>query len=205
VHRCCAWFDAPVDDPHDDTIRLDAHAIRVLAHPLRARALSALRLHGPATATTLAARLGTHTGATSYHLRRLADVGLVEETGEGRGRERWWRPTSRSHSFSPRDVEDSPDARASLTWLRMHYLEQLQERAARWYAQEQEHGPRWQETAGMSDDVLELDSVAAAALVEDLAAVVERYRTGAPVADPADVRRVVVAFLAIPEVEEARS
>lgn len=181
------------------TIRLDAHAIRVLAHPLRARALTALRLDGPATATTLAALLGTHTGATSYHLRRLAAVGLVEETGEGRGRERWWRPTSRAHSFFASDVEDSPDARASLTWLRLHYLEQLGERAARWYAQEQEHSRAWQDAAGTSDEMLELDAAGTAALVAELSEVVERYRGRAP-QDPSDVRRVFVALTALPEV-----
>ncbi|WP_019137239.1 winged helix-turn-helix domain-containing protein [Cellulomonas massiliensis] len=185
------------------TIRLDAHAIRVLAHPLRARALTALRVDGPATATTLAARLGTHTGATSYHLRRLASVGLVEETGEGRGRERWWRPTSRSHSFFASDVEDSPDARASLTWLRLHYLEQLEERAALWYAHEHEHNRAWQDAAGTSDEVLALDAAGTAALVEELTAVVERFR-GRPASDADDVRRVFVAVTALPEVGPAR-
>ena len=37
-----------------DVLRLDATALRVLAHPLRSRLLSQLRLHGPATATELA-------------------------------------------------------------------------------------------------------------------------------------------------------
>ena len=47
-------------------IRLDAGALRVLAHPLRSRLLSTLRVGGPATATDLAAQLGTNSGATSY-------------------------------------------------------------------------------------------------------------------------------------------
>jgi hypothetical protein len=50
-------------------LRLDAAAVRVLAHPLRSRLLSQLRLDGPATPTSLAAVLATNTGATSYHLR----------------------------------------------------------------------------------------------------------------------------------------
>ena len=52
-------------------VRLDASALRVLAHPLRSRLLSALRRGGPATATELAKTLGTNSGATSYHLRKL--------------------------------------------------------------------------------------------------------------------------------------
>ena len=66
-------------------IQLDAEAVRVLAHPLRSRLLSALRLHGPATATELADRLDTNTGATSYHLRKLESVGLVEGHRRRRG------------------------------------------------------------------------------------------------------------------------
>jgi predicted ArsR family transcriptional regulator len=65
--------------PSASTLRLDAHALKVLAHPLRSRLLRALRVDGPATATALAATLGTNTGATSYHLRKLASVGLVPE------------------------------------------------------------------------------------------------------------------------------
>ena len=72
-------------------IRLDSAAIRVLAHPLRSRLLSALRLYGPATATELADQLHTNTGATSYHLRKLEAVGLVEDTDEGEGKRRVWR------------------------------------------------------------------------------------------------------------------
>ncbi len=48
--------------------------------------------HGPATSTTLASALGENTGTTSYHLRVLADAGVIEEVpGRANGRERWWR------------------------------------------------------------------------------------------------------------------
>src|SRR4051812_49756154 len=71
-------------------------------HPLRARLLTALRMNGGATATALARELGTNTGATSYHLRKLASVGLVEETEGGRGKERWWRAEiGRAHVWTP--------------------------------------------------------------------------------------------------------
>src|SRR4029453_9584821 len=47
--------------------------------------LTALRVGGPATATALARSLDTNTGATSYHLRKLASVGLAGEAEEGGG------------------------------------------------------------------------------------------------------------------------
>ena len=58
-------------------VELDSHKLRVLAHPLRSRLLATLRAEGPATATSLAATLGTNSGATSYHLRQLAEAGLA--------------------------------------------------------------------------------------------------------------------------------
>ncbi|WP_242653142.1 winged helix-turn-helix domain-containing protein, partial [Intrasporangium flavum] len=67
--------------PMPDNIWLTPESLRVLAHPLRSRLLGALRRGGPATATDLAAALGTNSGATSYHLRKLESVGLVEDTG----------------------------------------------------------------------------------------------------------------------------
>jgi hypothetical protein len=56
------------------------------------RILGILRTDGPATASTLARRLGENTGATSYHLRQLAEHGfIVEDPSRGGRRERWWR------------------------------------------------------------------------------------------------------------------
>jgi DNA-binding transcriptional ArsR family regulator len=71
---------------------LDATALQGLAHPLRVQLADQLAIHGPATATQLAARLNESSGATSYHLRQLEKYGFVEEDpSRGTGRERWWR------------------------------------------------------------------------------------------------------------------
>ncbi|MCW2812706.1 MAG: hypothetical protein JWN84_161 [Nocardioides sp.] len=68
------------------------HQLRALAHPVRLRLLGLLRMDGPATATSLATRLGLNSGATSYHLRQLAQHGFVVDDAErGNGRERWWQ------------------------------------------------------------------------------------------------------------------
>lgn len=70
--------------------------LKALTHPVRVRMLGMLRIDGPATATTLAQRLGLNSGATSYHLRQLATHGFVEDDPEhaSSGRERWWRATA---------------------------------------------------------------------------------------------------------------
>ena len=63
-----------------------------MSHPLRREMLGHLDQHGPATSTTIAAALGENTGTTSYHLRVLADAGVIAEVPErAHGRERWWR------------------------------------------------------------------------------------------------------------------
>jgi DNA-binding transcriptional ArsR family regulator len=65
---------------------------RTLANPLRRLILSHLQQHREANSTSLARALGESTGTTSYHLRKLAEQGFVEEIPEkSRGRERWWR------------------------------------------------------------------------------------------------------------------
>ncbi|WP_326763644.1 helix-turn-helix domain-containing protein [Streptomyces sp. NBC_01591] len=73
-------------------VQLTARNLRGVAHPLRVRMLTVLRTEGPATATTLARRLNQNTGATSYHLRQLAEYGfIVEASSQGSRRERWWQ------------------------------------------------------------------------------------------------------------------
>ena len=79
------------------TVRLDARSLRGLAHPLRVRLLGLLREHGPATASGLARTVGESSGVTSYHLRQLAEHGLVveDEVPDASRRERWWRAAHR--------------------------------------------------------------------------------------------------------------
>ncbi|GAA0596960.1 helix-turn-helix domain-containing protein [Actinomadura livida] len=74
--------------------------MKALSHPLRRRILHRLRVHGPATSTTIGEVLGANTGTTSYHLRQLEKHGFIEEIPErSAGRERWWR-----RAETPRDV-----------------------------------------------------------------------------------------------------
>src|SRR5437764_6173805 len=70
---------------------MSAEHLRALAHPLRLQLLQVLQAEGPATASQLARRLGESSGATSYHLRALHRVGMVEEAEQRNARERWWQ------------------------------------------------------------------------------------------------------------------
>src|SRR6201997_1058035 len=102
--------DEPV--PGRTVIRLDnATALRAYAHPVRMKLILALRTRGPLTATRAGRLLGESSGTCSFHLRQLAKYGLVEETGEGTGREKPWRATPPSPAGD--DVQPDPAAAAA--------------------------------------------------------------------------------------------
>jgi DNA-binding transcriptional ArsR family regulator len=184
-----------MDTPYT-TLRLDRRALRVLAHPLRSRLLTALRSAGPATATALAQSLDTNTGATSYHLRKLASVGLVEETDEGRGRERWWRASTSSHGWTERDVAGDPDAEAASDWLKRHYFQEYATRYERWLDQAADWPIDWRAAAESGDTLLQVSPARLSELHTDLIALMDRYRE--PPSDDPDARPVAVYYAMFP-------
>jgi DNA-binding transcriptional ArsR family regulator len=96
-------------DPTRDLI-LTPRRLHGLVHPVRMKLLQLLQEDGPATATSLAARIGQSSGVASYHLRVLAEHGfIVEDAERGNGRDRWWRAVHRSTSFTFRMPEDPGD------------------------------------------------------------------------------------------------
>ena len=153
-----------------------ATQLRVLAHPLRSRLLGTLRLDGPATATQLAARLATNSGATSYHLRQLAEVGLVEDDPErSTGRDRCWRSAHGSTSWTSTEFDDDPDARAADDWLLRHHASMIGRWLDDWLESREEWPASWRGAADQSDYHLTMTPERLSALMDDLHAVVRRY------------------------------
>jgi len=188
---------APPPAPGDDSVvHLDAVSVKVLAHPLRSRLLVALRLGGPSTATALAAQLGTNSGATSYHLRRLASVGLVQDTGEGEGKRRLWAAASAYTSWDASQFADDEDAETALTWLSRDYLRHLGDRFERWLDVESQWPTAWRDALGMNDDVVVLTADQVTAMTAELREVVQRYRRAGQ-GNPS-ARRVAVYTLSYP-------
>ncbi|HVW45016.1 MAG TPA: winged helix-turn-helix domain-containing protein [Amycolatopsis sp.] len=60
-------------------------------HPVRVALLDLLAAAGTVTSTQAAERLGSSSGLCSFHLRRLARAGLIEEAPSTDGRARPWR------------------------------------------------------------------------------------------------------------------
>ncbi|MFG3699261.1 ArsR/SmtB family transcription factor [Micromonospora sp. NPDC047620] len=185
-------------------VRLDHRQVRVMAHPLRMRLLGALRVDGPATATALAEKLDTNTGATSYHLRQLAEAGLVaEDPDRGTGRQRWWRAAHDISNFDPTDYDDDPDARAAVQWIQGEQVRQMAELAERWMAAAPRQSPQWRDAAGMGDMVLTIGPDRLQALGDELWQVLVRYHEET-VPDEGDARSVHVFLAAFPRAEGKR-
>lgn len=166
-------------------VRLDHRQVRVLAQPLRMRLVGALRMRGPATATALAEMLGTNTGATSYHLRQLAEVGLVvEDPGLGTGRQRYWRAAHDVTDWESTDFDDDPDARAAIEWIEGDQVRHLLQHAEQWFAQRHEWSPAWRDAFGISDFFMTIPSDRLEALKAEVWALFERYRDEADTAEP---------------------
>jgi predicted ArsR family transcriptional regulator len=64
-----------------------------MAHPLRIAIIEQLTVHGAMTATELGDRLDESPANCSWHLRKLAEYGYVEEAEGGTGRQRPWQMT----------------------------------------------------------------------------------------------------------------
>lgn len=147
---------------------------RLLAHPLRSRIVAHLRLHGGATATELASALGTHTGATSYHVRVLARAGLVEDTGLGNAKTRIWALAD-AEEDEP-GPPPSPDESEMGDWLAHDYVDHLTQKAHAWIDQQSRWEPVWQDECGVQDGLVLVGEEQLTALRAELDEVVARYR-----------------------------
>lgn len=170
-------------------------ARRALAHPLRSRLLAELRIHGEATASDLARALTTNTGASSYHLRRLAEVGLVQDTGAGVGRRRLWRAAPQD-GFTPRPAPADDEEAAVEDWLARDYLDHFHSRATS-LLDAQGHWPSaWRDNLGLEDHLTLVSAEQLSAMRAEMLEVMARYRRlgqGNPQA-----KRVVVYTCALP-------
>jgi predicted ArsR family transcriptional regulator len=185
----------------EEQVRLSAHSLRGIAHPLRVRLLNLLREDGPSTATRLAQRSGQSSGATSYHLRQLAAYGfVVEDETQGIGRERWWRATSRSTTLGAEDAREAPvEAEAYLRSVATEYAERMN----RWITEAPTMPREWDQAATLSNWRLRLRVDEAERLLAELEAVITPYRRDEPDTDaPDDAERVALQVQLMPFLSE---
>lgn len=170
-----------------------------MVHPLRMRIMDALRDEGPSTATRLAALLGESSGATSYHLRVLAEAGVIEEDPDrGNARDRWWR---RAQLFYiPTDADD-PAGRAVELSARHLHLSRDEDALRQFVAHMDELSSEWRGAAFTGNFSIHLTAQEVFDLGLEFLERLEELRRR-PEEWPEAVRRVSITFRALPWVEE---
>lgn len=167
-------------EPIERNVR-DVETLKAVAHPIRSKLIALLRYEGPATASELGRRLGESSGSTSYHLRQLARYGFVEEDPEQPNkRDKRWRSAQPTTSWSRAEFSADPEGREISDAMERRQVLRAVEDFQRWCAGRDQRDPRWEEAAGICDDLLRLTPSQVVALEADLLAVLTRYRTEPP-------------------------
>jgi DNA-binding transcriptional ArsR family regulator len=177
----------------------DARVMRAMAHPARIAILEHLGAGAQATATECAEVVGLSPSATSYHLRALAKVGLIEDApSRGDGRERVWRSRAQGYRVDAGAQSETPEGRAATRALADAVLIRDDEQARRWIARSDDEPKEWFEAAVIQRRRLVVTATELNALVERMSELMQPYsRTERP-DPPAGARTVSVALRAIP-------
>lgn len=157
--------------------RIDGRLLRALSHPLRVKILELLREDGPATASGLAQRVGESSGTTSWHLRQLAEYGLVTDDAErGNRRDRWWKAVHEGDQLHAKDFIDDPDLAGPFSAYAHTMIEQRYAAEAQFVAELRDWADDWMDKAAFHDSPLSLTPDETAALSEEILDVISRYR-----------------------------
>src|SRR5664279_5151118 len=153
--------------------------MRALAHPLRMRLLSELRITSPATVGMLAADVGESAGTVSYHLKALASGGFIElaESASVDRRETWWCASHEFTELGASASEASPEIREANNQLRHQSIDILAAELHRAVERERELPTEWVEAAGSSDIATFLRANELAEATAELDAVLSKWHT----------------------------
>jgi DNA-binding transcriptional ArsR family regulator len=179
-----------------EVFQLEVDQVRALSHPLRLRILNVLAEEGPATSTTLARTLGENTAATSYHLRQLAQYGLIRELPQrGNGRDRWWEALAASYGAK---VPTSNEARSAGYALAARVVEH-DAQVVRAYLDSRETYPAaWQDAALFTNASIWATPDELHLISQRLHQVLSEYRRPAVEDRPKAAERVYVVLRAVP-------
>jgi DNA-binding transcriptional ArsR family regulator len=180
-----------------DRLVREGEELKALTHPLRVRMLATLREHGPATATELARRFETDTGATSYHLRKLAQYGFVEEVPSrgGHPRARRWRAAHATTSWNNSEMAATSAGRTAAGRMRRQQAGVLVSDVESFEQDQTTLPAEWVDAAGIGDLLVNLTPASVEELWERFYAHVDELKArdaGNP--DAPKVSIVVSAF-----------
>ncbi|MFI7126924.1 ArsR/SmtB family transcription factor [Nonomuraea sp. NPDC050153] len=156
----------------------DLDTLKALGHPLRMKLYRALKVTGAATASQLADQVDEAVSLVSYHLRKLAAHGLIEEARArgGDARERWWQPADAMISTRDEDFRDAPErAAVHAAVSRMHARQQGEMYES--YLDTQSAWPDdWRNAAFSSEFMLSLTAEELRRLGDELNEVIGKWR-----------------------------
>ncbi|MFB7654763.1 MULTISPECIES: ArsR/SmtB family transcription factor [unclassified Streptomyces] len=155
----------------------DLGTLKALAHPLRMQLYRGLCVARTATASQLAEQVDEAVSLVSYHLRKLAEHGLVEqaEAQSADGRERWWQPASDGVSIRDENFRDAPERAAAHLAATRLFHEQRAGMYRRYLDERQTWGPEWNSAAPDNESLLRLTSAELAELAAELLALAKKY------------------------------
>ena len=190
-------------NPFGDVEITDPTAMRALAHPVRLAILARLQRHGPATATRLSEHVGASPSVVSWHLRHLAEFGLVEdaEDPEGDRRRRWWKSVRRGFRFG---LPEAGEGQAASRMLRGRLLDQALGEVRQWATEsEPDLDEPWHQVVGIYNTGIRLSLEEARRIEDGIEELLAPYVTRADDAVPADARRVRMVRITMPEPPES--
>ncbi|MFJ9705478.1 ArsR/SmtB family transcription factor [Streptomyces sp. NPDC101234] len=155
----------------------DIGTLKALAHPLRMKLYRGLIVAGRATASQLAEQVDEAVSLVSYHLRKLAEHGLIEEAEpqSADGRERWWQPASDGISIRDRDFRDAPEKAAAHLAATRLFHEQRADMYRRYLDERATWSAEWNAAAPDSESLLRLTAAELDELRAELVALARKY------------------------------
>ncbi|MFF0534833.1 ArsR/SmtB family transcription factor [Streptomyces coelicoflavus] len=155
----------------------DLGTLKALAHPLRVQLYRNLGVARTATASQLAEQVDEAVSLVSYHLRKLAEHGLVEEAEpqSADGRERWWQPSSDGVSLRDENFRDAPERAAAHLAATRLFHEQRAAMYRRYLDERPTWGPEWNSAAPDNESQLRLTAADLKELSEELLALAKKY------------------------------
>jgi DNA-binding transcriptional ArsR family regulator len=184
--------------PESPTTIRDVAVMRALAHPARLALMSHLSTEGPATATECASVVDLSPSATSYHLRALAKVGMVEEApGTGDARERRWRSTVGSYRVEF-DADDDAETVRTKHQLLNSFIAWEEAQAREYLARVGKEPQEWQEVAFFNGTTLLMTAEELRDLGESIMRLIDPYRKRTRTDHPAGARTVSSLVRAFP-------
>ncbi|WP_199432173.1 ArsR/SmtB family transcription factor [Qaidamihabitans albus] len=177
----------------------DTELMRALAHPLRTALLGYLMSAGSRTASECATAVDSTASNCSWHLRQLAQWGLVERVEATDGRERPWRATAVGLDYG--DFDTDPATRGAQLAATAAQLGEDHLLTQRFLDSVEDIEPAWRDAAALHTSSLRITARELAELNAAIEALVRPYVSTIRTEAPDDARAVHASWRAVPRLD----